>query len=89
MESVAGEVMVALANVDGEILALDGICAHQGGPLGKGHLAGDCLTCPWHSWQYDVQTGRQKLSQTIAQRRFPVRVEADKIWVCVDPSPPA
>jgi len=84
IEVVAGGVVVALTNVEGQITALDGICAHQGGPLGKGELTGDCLTCPWHGWQYDARTGRQLLSSTIAQRRFATRVEADRIWVCVD-----
>lgn len=83
IEVVAGGAIVALANVGGEIYAIDGICAHQGGPLGKGKLEGNCLTCPWHGWQYSVCTGQQLLSQTIAQRRFAVRVEADRIMVAV------
>ena len=32
--------LIALFNVDGEFRAIDGICAHQGGPLGKGKLTG-------------------------------------------------
>ncbi len=87
MEVVAGGEVVALANVGGQILAIDGVCAHQGGPLGKGALSGDAagcrLTCPWHGWQYDPATGRQVLSQTIRQRVFPTRVEGDRIWVSV------
>lgn len=81
IEVVAGGAVLAVANIGGELFAIDGVCAHQGGPLGKGRLEGGCLTCPWHGWQYDARTGRQLLSQTIKQRRFAVRTEADRIQV--------
>lgn len=81
VEVVIGDAIVALANVDGQVHALDGMCAHQGGPLGKGEFTGCTLTCPWHGWQYDVATGRQLLSEHIRQRRYPVRIEGDTIWV--------
>jgi nitrite reductase/ring-hydroxylating ferredoxin subunit len=61
------ERVVALANVDGTWHAIDGLCPHQGGPLGTGHLCGTTLTCPWHGWQFDVVTGRHKLSATVRQ----------------------
>lgn len=81
IEVVIGEAIVALIRVGDEVHALDGICAHQGGPLGKGTVEGCTLTCPWHGWQYDVATGLQKLSEHIRQRRYPVRIEGDTIWV--------
>lgn len=81
VETVVGDAIVAIANVDGELYALDGLCAHQGGPLGKGRLEGCVLTCPWHGWQYDVRTGEQVLSGSIRQSRYRVRVEGDTIWV--------
>lgn len=80
-EVVVGGAIVAIANVSGRLHAMDGICAHQGGPLGKGRLDNGCLTCPWHGWQYDVTTGRQRLSETITQRRFSVRIAGDRIEV--------
>ncbi len=80
-EIVVQGVILALVNAGGEIHALDGMCAHQGGPLGKGAVSGCTLTCPWHGWQYDVATGKQLLSEHIRQRRYPVRLEGDTIWV--------
>lgn len=85
-EVVVGEAILALIHADGEVHALDGMCAHQGGPLGKGRVesdpAGGCrLTCPWHGWQYDPRSGRQLLSDHIRQRRYPVRIEGDTIQV--------
>lgn len=81
VEAVVGDAILALVNVDGEVHALDGMCAHQGGPLGRGKLEGCTLTCPWHGWQYDATTGRQLVSEHIRQRRYPVRIEGGTILV--------
>ncbi len=80
-ERLVGDTIIALANVEGALYAFDGLCSHQGGPLGKGKLQGCTLTCPWHGWQYDVTTGKQVLSETIRQRLYAVRVRNDTIQV--------
>jgi nitrite reductase (NADH) small subunit len=84
LECVIDDRVVALFNVEGTIFALDGVCPHQGGPLGKGTLAGTIVTCPWHGWQFDVRTGQHQLSRAICQPRIPTRVEAGAIWVDLD-----
>jgi nitrite reductase/ring-hydroxylating ferredoxin subunit len=73
IERVAGDRMVALANVEGRLHAIDGLCPHQGGPLGTGRLCGTVLTCPWHGWQFDVATGKHQISPTVRQDVFEVR----------------
>ncbi|MEX0670738.1 MAG: Rieske (2Fe-2S) protein [Pirellulales bacterium] len=67
IERVAGNRMVAIANVTGTLHAIDGLCPHQGGPLGTGMLCGTVLTCPWHGWQFDVTTGRHRISAIMRQ----------------------
>lgn len=81
LECVAGERIVALFNVGGTFYALDGVCPHQGGPLGKGALCGAIVTCPWHGWQFDVTSGQHQLNPRIHQPRFDVRVEGE--WILV------
>jgi len=81
LERVAGDYVLALYNVDGTFHALDGVCPHQGGPLGKGKLTGCIVTCPWHGWQFDVRDGRHQLNSRFAQPRFAVRVENEMILV--------
>jgi NAD(P)H-dependent nitrite reductase small subunit len=80
-EVVVGDRIVALFRVGCEVYALDGVCAHQGGPLAAGKLAGSVVTCPWHGWQYDIRTGQQQISPHICQTTFPVRIEGDRILV--------
>lgn len=80
-ELVADDRIVALFNVDGNYHALDGVCPHQGGPLGKGKLTGCIVTCPWHGWQFDVKSGQHQTSQSVVHTRFPVKVEGEEIFV--------
>ena len=80
-EVVAGERIVALFRVEDGVYALDGVCPHQGGPLGQGHLEGCTVTCPWHGWQFDVRNGQHQFNAAIRQSTFPVRVEGDDIFV--------
>ena len=80
-EFVVADRVVALFRVGDEYYALDGICPHQGGPLGKGRLSGCVLTCPWHGWQYDVRTGQHLVNQSIRHPSFPVKVEGGQVWV--------
>ena len=84
VECVAGERVVALFNVDGAFHALDGICPHQGGPLGKGMLSGCIVTCPWHGWQFDVTSGQHQISQTITHTRYATKLEGGEVYVSFD-----
>lgn len=49
--------MFCVANVDGTIAVLGGVCPHEEGPLGEGTIEGQCVVCPWHSYAFDVRTG--------------------------------
>lgn len=81
LEVVAADRILALYNVEGTFHALDGVCPHQGGPLGKGRLAGPVVTCPWHGWQFDVRTGCNQLRPSLVQPGFAVRIEDGAILV--------
>jgi nitrite reductase (NADH) small subunit len=86
IELVAGDRMIALFNVEGTFYALDGVCPHQGGPLGQGDLAGCIVTCPWHGWQFDVRTGQHQLSARMRQPSFSTRVEGHSVFVDLEPA---
>lgn len=80
-EVVAGGRIIALFNLEGAIQAIDGLCAHAGGPVARGRLQGAIVTCPWHGWQYDVTSGRSCLNPGICQQRFAVTVDGSEIFV--------
>jgi len=80
-EFVVEDRIVALFNVDGEFHALDGVCPHQGGPLGQGELKGCIITCPWHGWQFDVTNGQNQTSASLVHPSFTVKVGGEEIFV--------
>jgi nitrite reductase/ring-hydroxylating ferredoxin subunit len=86
-ECVAGGRIVALFNVEGSFHALDGVCPHQGGPLGKGTLEGCVVTCPWHGWQFDVRSGAHQINPSIVHTRFPVQVTDGEVWIDLGNNP--
>lgn len=89
IEVTVGGRVIALFKVGEEVHAIDGICAHAGGPLAKGAVSGRIVTCPWHGWQYDVSTGAHCLTPAICQQSFEVTVEGDEVFVTVpDPKNP-
>lgn len=80
-EFVVGDRILAVYHTEGAYWALDGVCPHAGGPLAQGRLNGSIVTCPWHGWQFDIQTGRHCLNSNLSQPRFPVKVEGAEVWV--------
>jgi nitrite reductase/ring-hydroxylating ferredoxin subunit len=80
-EVVVADTVLAVFNLDGEYKVLDGICPHQGGPLGKGSLGGCIVTCPWHGWQFDVSTGQQQINARIIHTTYATRIDGDSVQV--------
>ncbi len=56
-EFPCGDKLICVANVNGEISAMDDVCLHRGGPLGQGVIEGGKVICPWHGWAWDPKTG--------------------------------
>jgi nitrite reductase (NADH) small subunit len=78
---VGGE-RIALFNLDGEYYALDNVCPHQGGPLGNGRVEDNCVYCPWHGWQFDVETGEHVQGEDTVGT-YEVVTDTDGIYIRV------
>jgi nitrite reductase (NADH) small subunit len=72
---------VALFICRGKVVASQGQCPHNGGPLHEGEVEGTVLTCPWHGWSFDLETGECNEDDEIILRRYPVRIDGDDILV--------
>jgi nitrite reductase/ring-hydroxylating ferredoxin subunit len=88
---------VLLANVEGEIYAIQNLCPHFYVPLVLGKLEGCVVTCAAHASKFDVRTGEvvewvtgkfplraEQLLRLKAQHRastYPVTVEGDDVYV--------
>jgi len=51
-------VWVAVYNIDGDYLAIEDICSHDGGELAGGDLKGDEVTCPRHGARFCLRSGK-------------------------------
>jgi nitrite reductase/ring-hydroxylating ferredoxin subunit len=53
----AGRNDVMLLRREGGIVALANRCSHRGGPLHKGSVDSDTVTCPWHLSTFKLDDG--------------------------------
>lgn len=66
---------------DGAIFALEDCCPHKGGRLSQGIVHGHAVTCPLHNWVIGLETGAAKPPDHGCVARFPVRIEAGRIFL--------
>jgi nitrite reductase (NADH) small subunit len=78
-EFACGGRTICVANVNGEISALENICLHRGGPLGQGVIEGGKIICPWHGWAWDPKTGEAGPGAKIAV--YPVKIEGGDVLI--------
>ena len=84
---------IVVFNLKGEFFALLNRCPHSGGPLAQGRLTGlvqsdepgrykysrrgEILRCPWHSWEFDIRTGKSWCDPSrVRARTYAVSVES-------------
>ncbi len=82
-KAVVNKRELEIIRLGGTFHALDGICTHEGGPLGEGTLDGEELVCPWHEGRYNVATGEANPDTDWVRdiKTFPVKVESGYVWV--------
>lgn len=88
----AGGRPIAIFNAGGRLFAVSNRCPHAGGSLIHGKLvglveatepgtysysrSGEILRCPWHSWEFDLATGKSRCDPaTIAVKAYPIEIE--------------
>jgi nitrite reductase/ring-hydroxylating ferredoxin subunit len=80
----AGDLNIAVYNIDGQYYATENICTHAHALLSDGWLEGDVIECPLHGGSFEVKTGKGVAAPiTCDLKIFPVRVAGDDIEVNV------
>lgn len=84
----------------GEFRAIRNYCPHKGAPICRGKIGGtwppvapgdlkydregEVLVCPWHGFEYDLQTGREMFGTGLTRlRMFTVQIIDGEIYVAV------
>jgi 3-phenylpropionate/trans-cinnamate dioxygenase ferredoxin subunit len=73
---------VVVANVDGDLYALEDQCSHEAYPLSDGELDGTDVVCTYHGARFDACTGKNKgLPAVRPVKSYPVEARDDGIYV--------
>jgi nitrite reductase/ring-hydroxylating ferredoxin subunit len=72
--------MICVANIDGEITAMENTCLHQGGPLGEGVIENGKVICPWHGWAWNPKTGESHVPG-VKVEVCPVKIENGDVLI--------
>jgi nitrite reductase (NADH) small subunit len=92
---VNGREVGVVAEAGGALYGIRNRCPHHGGPLCLGRvvervggepgvyeLAGKrTLRCPWHGWEFDLDTGACLDEPTLRAAVYPVRVDDGRVLV--------
>jgi len=91
----AGPFGIGVFNVNGRYYALNNYCPHRGGPLCLGEITGtteetpdrevvwthegEVLRCPWHNWEFVIESGRTVSEPAKHVKMYPVSVEDGQV----------
>ena len=92
---VAGREVGVVVEADGVLRGIRNRCPHHGGPLCLGtvrervgggpgvyELAGRrVLRCPWHGWEFDLETGACLDEPSLRVAVYPARIELDRVLI--------
>lgn len=86
---------IGVFNVNGQYFAVRNVCPHAGAPLCLGTLTGTrfatrpyeytyardgmVLRCPWHGWEFDLETGRTFFDPRVRVKTYRVVEEEGEV----------
>lgn len=90
---------IAVFNVEGEYYAMLNFCVHVGGPLCEGEVVNPIghdrelnwtyrrdrhvVQCPWHGWQFDLETGANVESSRYRVPTYDVELDDGAVYVAL------
>jgi nitrite reductase (NADH) small subunit len=80
----SGDIAV-FRTAEDEVFALRDQCPHKGGPLSQGIVHGTRVACPLHDWKIQLDTGLAVAPDEGCAARFPVKLEAETIYLSLTP----
>ena len=88
---------IIIFNVDGEYFAVGNRCPHEGASLCKGRVVGlveatepgayrysrrgELIRCPWHGWEYDLESGEFMGNRRWKLRKFETERRGDDVYL--------
>ncbi len=72
---------LCVAHLNGAVAVLDGVCPHEGGPLGEGIVEDGRVVCPWHGYGFDPRTGVADQDPDVKAEVFEAKIEQGELLV--------
>ncbi len=78
-------VRVGLTKLNGEILAFEDVCSHDGEIISEGEIENGCIVCPRHLAKFDLKTGKALcMPATEPIATFEVRTNGEDVEVNIE-----
>ena len=77
---------IAIFKSESGILACNNRCPHEGYPLSEGSLDNCVLTCNWHNWKFNLETG-VNLYGGDRLRTYPTQIRGTDVWIDLSDPP--
>ena len=78
---------IAIFRHEKGVSAIVAVCSHQNGPLGEGCIRDGLITCPWHGFQFDPETGAAPPPFTDRVQTHKIIIDTGHVWVKATPDP--
>lgn len=94
--SVAGR-SIGIFKSNGKVYAVRNLCPHKRAPICRGQLRGTflpsdpssfvfgmenlVLQCPWHGWEFNLETGAALCGQTARLTLYPVTMQDRSVFL--------
>ncbi len=66
------------------VVVTDNACPHANGNLSAGAITDGVVACPWHGWEFDLDTGRCVRSPDACVRTYPVEMRGPMLYVRIE-----
>jgi nitrite reductase/ring-hydroxylating ferredoxin subunit len=76
-----GKNKIAVARLQGELFAFDGLCPHVAGPMHRAEVEGTIVTCPFHAWRFDLKQGGREIHDYRPLSVYQVKVDEGQVHV--------
>lgn len=72
-----GQDFVLWRSEDGDAKCVSNTCTHRGGSLAHGKIAGDCIQCPYHGWEFNAEGECTRIPSLGPNPTIPSRTRID------------
>ena len=74
---------IVIFQVDQNYYALENRCPHAGAFLHEGIIEGHVLTCIWHGWKFDLESGQSLNEYWARLKTYNLKVKDNEVYLVV------